>query len=323
MRLGSVLMTLIALGMAVVAGLMSKTWLEQQRRAGAPIVVEKSAPTNKIVVATQQLRFGQDLGPAHLKEIDWPAGNVPTGAFGSVGELLKTDERRVVLSAIEQNEPIFKHKITGSGQRATLSALIEPGKKAVTLRVNDVLGVGGFVLPGDRVDVLLTRNEGLSGNKKDLSKTFTDVILQNVRVLGVDQLADDRTEKPAVVKAVTLELPTAAAQKATLAATMGTLSLMLRPAGATQLATAARVTANDIEYEGGFRPMAEVVDEPDRAPVVATEPEARNREVVVTRSVRRFDYMVPSDSKSTVNPNSDEDLRIGASPHLESARRGR
>ena len=153
MRLSSIVMSLAALVLAVFAGLLSQTWLEQQRRIGQPKTIEKPVATNKIVVATQPLRFGHDLAAANLKEIDWPAGNIPSGAFPSISEILKPGERRVVLSAIEVNEPILKWKITGPGQRASLSSLIDPGLKAVTIRVNDVFGVAGFVLPGDRVDV--------------------------------------------------------------------------------------------------------------------------------------------------------------------------
>jgi pilus assembly protein CpaB len=294
MRVGSVLMTVLALGIAAVAGLMSKTWLEQQRNIGAPVVIERPVAANKIVIAAQNLRFGQELEVAHLKEIDWPAANIPTGAFTSVAELTAASQRRVVLSAIEQNEPILKWKITGPGQRASLSALIEPNMKAVSVRVNDVLGVGGFVLPGDHVDVLLTKldsnNQRSNDENRDRSKTFTDVILQYVRVLGVDQLADDRTDRPSVVKAVTLEVATADAQKLTLAATMGTLSLVLRPAGSTRTASTPRVTANAIEYEGGNPPTAAADEAPSGVPGAELP---RNRQVVVTRALRRFDYTVP------------------------------
>ncbi len=296
MRLGSIFMTLFAIGLAALAGMMSKTWLEQQRLKGAPVVVERTAPATKIVIATQALRFGQELGPTSLKEIEWPVGAIPSGAFASVGELLKPNERRVVLSAIEQNEPILKWKITGPGQRASLSALIEDGKKAVTVRVNDVLGVGGFVLPGDRVDVLMTKM-GTTGADRNPANSFTDVILQGIRVLGVDQLADDRVEKPSVVKAVTLELTTAEAQKVTLAATMGTLSLMLRPAGSTQVSRAPRITASAIEYESGLPPAPLVVarDEAPKPEPAQIDDRPRNRQIVVTRAVRRFDYSVPFD----------------------------
>ncbi len=139
------------------------------------------------------------------------------------------------------SEPILRWKITGPGQRAGLSSVIAAGLKAVTIRVNDVFGVAGFVLPGDRVDVLLTRAE-TGGDKKQ----FTDVLLQNVRVLAVDQLADDRSEKPAVVKAVTLEVKTQDTQKLALAGTVGSLSLALRPAGTAGTVATRRISAEDL-----------------------------------------------------------------------------
>ena len=105
-------------------------------------------------------------------------------------------------------------KVTGAGQRATLSAVLRDGLKAFTVRVNDVDGVAGFVLPGDRVDVALTR-------QVDKNSATTDVVLQNARVLAVDQIADERTDKPSVVKAVTLEVNAVGAQKLSLAASVG------------------------------------------------------------------------------------------------------
>jgi pilus assembly protein CpaB len=92
--------------------------------------------------------------------------------------------------------------------------------KAVTIRVNDVEGVAGFVLPGDHVDVVLTRQQDKTA--------ASDVVLQNVKVLAIDQIADERAEKPSIAKAVTLEVEVTAAQKLALAATVGTLSLALR-----------------------------------------------------------------------------------------------
>ncbi len=192
------------------------------------------------------MRFGAELADANLREIDWPANALPAGAFGSKAELIKSGERRVVLSAIEVNEPILKWKITGPGQRASLSSLIENGMKAITIRVNDVLGVAGFVLPGDRVDVALTRTESVEGQSDKNKHTFTDVLLQHVRVLGVDQIADDRSDKATVVKAVTLEVGTEDAQKLVLASTVGTLSLILRPAGSNSTAQVGRITIREL-----------------------------------------------------------------------------
>jgi Flp pilus assembly protein CpaB len=166
------------------------------------------------------------------------------GRVGAGGRLHKISDltsggRRVVLTPIEANEPVLASKITGSGQRATLSALLQDGMKAVTIRVNDVEGVAGFVLPGDRVDVVLTRQQ-------DKNLAATDVVLQNVRVLAVDQVADERTDKPSLAKAITLEVEVTAAQKLALAATVGTLSLALRKAGEAAATSTRRITLGDL-----------------------------------------------------------------------------
>ena len=110
-----------------------------------------------VVVAKQPLRFGTELNASMLQEVPWPSDSLPAGAFAKIDDIM-SGGRRVVLAAIEANEPVLALKITGAGQRATLSALVKPGMKAVTIRVNDVEGVGGFVLPGDHVDVVLTRS---------------------------------------------------------------------------------------------------------------------------------------------------------------------
>jgi pilus assembly protein CpaB len=188
---------------------------------------KKPAVTQTIVVATKPLRFGNELSSSSLREVSWPEEALPAGAFRSISDIMDAGGRRVVLTAIDPNEPILSSKITGPGQRATLSATLQDGMRAFTIRVNDVEGVAGFVLPGDRVDVALTRQKDANG--KDHSST--DIVLQNTRVLAIDQIADERNDKPAVVKAVTLEVDTAGAQKLSLAASVGTLSLMLRRAG--------------------------------------------------------------------------------------------
>jgi len=240
MRASSLVLLIIAGVMGVIAAILAQNWLEQQRAPN--IVVVPGSKARKVVVAAQPLRFGTELTSFNLKEVDWPAGAVPTGSFSGIDQLLKPGERRVALAAIERDEALLSWKITGPGQRGTLSALITGDKKAVTIRVNDVFGVAGFVLPGDRVDVLLTRTEDKT--------SYTDVLLQNVRALAVDQLADERSEKPTVAKAVTLEVSTDEAQKLTLGSSVGSLSLALRAAGMTAPSATRRIgTANLGEHE--------------------------------------------------------------------------
>ncbi|MDN3720595.1 Flp pilus assembly protein CpaB [Roseibium salinum] len=150
---------------------------------------------------------------------------LPEGAFQTIEEILGDGEQaRFVKGSIEPGEPVLATKITGFGERATLSSAVTPGMKAVSIGVNDVLGVAGFVLPGDRVDILLTRTQ----QRSDTAGAYTDVLLQGVKVLAIDQLADDRTNKPSVVRTVTLEVSTNEAQKLVLAQRVGQLSLALR-----------------------------------------------------------------------------------------------
>jgi pilus assembly protein CpaB len=188
-----------------------------------------------VVVATTQLHFGNNIRREHLRLVEWPASSVPEGSFAAIDELLgekvdkngkKTKIERVVLRPMEKNEPVLKTKVSGFGGRASLSALITPGMRATTIRMNDVNGVSGFVLPGDRVDILLTRNQG--GAKKSKFGLTTDIFLQNMKVLGIAQDANENRNKPMVVRTVTLETTPLQAQKLTLAQKVGTLSLSLR-----------------------------------------------------------------------------------------------
>ena len=227
---------------AVVAMFGVREYLLQQKALLANGDAQPDIST--IVVADQPLRFGKVLEPQSLRVMAWPAENIPEGAFRTLEDLLdKEGQPRYVMSAFEKNEPIIGSKITGAGQRATLSAVLAKGMKAVSIRVNDVLGVAGFVLPGDRVDIMLTNRRG-GANERD--QIYTDVLLQGVRVLAIDQTADDRTDKPSVVKTVTFEVSTAEAQKLTLATNIGTLSLALRNVSSASVDEVSAINVNDL-----------------------------------------------------------------------------
>jgi pilus assembly protein CpaB len=261
------------IGFAVLFGLLAvfiaQAWLNSQAelRARSMDAQKKPLAVKTLVVAAKPLRFGSELSSMSLREIPWPDDAIPAGAFSKIVDLIASG-RRVVLTPIEANEPILASKITGSGQRATLSAVLQDGMKAVTIRVNDVEGVAGFVLPGERVDVVLTRQQ-------DKNAT-ADVVLQNVRVLAVDQLADERSEKPSIAKAVTLEVEQTAAQKLALAATVGTLSLVLRKAGEVAADNTRRITLNDL-------PNTKISDD------------GRFSTISVMRAGQRTEYSVPTE----------------------------
>jgi pilus assembly protein CpaB len=278
--------TIVMIAFAAVFGLLAvflaQTWLSHQAELRMRNLEAQKKPlsTRTIVVASRPLRFGQELSSSTLREAEWPENAVPPGAFAKIVELTQ-EGKRVVLGPIDANEPVLSAKITGPGQRATLSAVLSEGMKAVTIRVNDVEGVAGFVLPGDRVDVVMTR-------QMDKNAATNDIVLQNARVLAVDQLADERAEKPSVVKAVTMEVDTVGAQKLTLAASVGNLSLMLRKAGEANAEYTRRITITDL----GTPSVS-----------LARERRGDRATVVVTRASIKQEYSVPVEG-STVESST-------------------
>ena len=270
--------TIVMVGIAVVFGLLAvfvaQGWLNYQAELSRKVVQPKAKPvaTRTIVIAAGPMRFGTHVSTDNLKEVTWPDEALPAGTFGSIAEVM-SGGKRIVLASIEKNEPILRSKITGPGQKATLSAVIQDGMRAVTVRVNDVEGVGGFVLPGDHVDVLLTRQQ-------ERANGTNDVVIQNARVLAVDQLADDAADRPTVARAVTLEVDTVAAQKIALAASLGSLSLMLRRAGEQHMDATRRVTTSDLT-------QTEVIQRANDA--------KRFIKVSVTRGANKQDYNVASE----------------------------
>jgi pilus assembly protein CpaB len=234
------------IGIAAVFGAVSifaaDFWLRSQAsaRSEAPTAgIVAAAPAiefGRIVVATAPLRFGMKLEPAQLAEIPWPQESLPAGAFGSV-ESLMAEGSRVVLSPIEPNEPILLAKLSGPDGRATLSNLLAPGMRAVAIRTDEIAGVGGFIAPGDRVDVVLTRDAGAiqevarNATGASGSTITTEIVVANARVLTVGQGADISQTGPQIVESVTIEVTTEGAQKVALARNIGSLSLALRSAG--------------------------------------------------------------------------------------------
>ena len=245
MRGRGLILLIFALMLGGVAVFLARDYMESQNQL---VVAEKpQLAVTTVVVARNTLYFGNRLEREHVREIAWPAGNVPPGAFKTIDEILDGEEERIVLRRIEANEPIFGAKISGFGGRASLSSRVEKGMRAVTIRVNDVNGVAGFVLPGDRVDVLLTR-EVTKGNP------ISDVLLQNVKVLGIDQEASDEKDQPVVAKAVTLEVSPKQSQKLALASRVGSLSLTLRNSSNVAAAPVETIRVQDLKFGEVIRP---------------------------------------------------------------------
>lgn len=212
-RAVGMLIVSIVLGLAVTA--LAVVWVAQK---GA-------IASNKVVVAVMDIELGSRLNPQMLTTVDWPSGSMPQGAFVD----LKNLEDRVVKTSIQRGEAILNAKLAPVGTQGGLSAVITDGKRAMTVRVNDVVGVAGFALPGNYVDVMVNAQQDKEGakineEKQQISKT----VLEHVLVLAVAQEAGRDDTKPKVVNAVTLELTLEDAEKLDLARNIGTLSLVLR-----------------------------------------------------------------------------------------------
>ncbi|MHA1600954.1 MAG: Flp pilus assembly protein CpaB [Alphaproteobacteria bacterium] len=279
MRFRAFIVLGVAFALAAVSVYLARVWIIEQAGQGGPVAAAPATPVHvkQIVVASGPIPHGSKLLRQKLRLVDWPVESVPHGAFTSLDEVFGTAGAEtgghVVLRSLVRDEPVLKSKISGFGARASLSTLIAPGQRAATIRVNDINGVAGFVLPGDRVDVLLTRGTSGGSVRRDL---VTDVLLQNMKVLGIDQDANAEREQPVVVRAVTLEVTQPEAQRLTLAQKLGTLSLALRHANAADAINPRTITARDLPLAASARV------------IVATEPPAIQKPVanVVVPSTR-------------------------------------
>ncbi|HET8730623.1 MAG TPA: Flp pilus assembly protein CpaB [Moraxellaceae bacterium] len=173
--------------------------------------------TTDVVVASRDIQLGTRLEAEMLKVVRWPSASQPSGVFHSESELLG----RVVNSSVITGEPVVEPKLAPPGSTGGLSALIAPGTRALTVKVNEVVGVAGFALPGNYVDVLVHAED-------ENNHPFSRIVLERILVLAVAQDTNADPSKPKVVNAVTLQVTPEEAEKLDLARGIGQLSLVLR-----------------------------------------------------------------------------------------------
>lgn len=208
--------TLIVLGVAILSGLLAvmlaARWLDHQSNSGI----------TRIAVAATEISLGQRLTPELVKLVDWPKDSLPPGSHAEIGKL----EGRVLKSALQRGEPVLDAKLAPLGTQGGLSAVIAEGKRAITVRVNDVIGVAGFALPGNYVDIIV--NTQKEGERSSRDQNISKIVLEKILVLAVAQEVSRDETKPRVVNAVTLEVAPDEAEKIDLARSVGSLSLVLR-----------------------------------------------------------------------------------------------
>lgn len=229
---GALLIGLFAV--LIANGVFSGVEQQQQKIAEANRMV-------RIVVASQALAFGTPLSSQNVRLVNWPASSLPEGAFTSLEEATKS---RVSLRPIVAGEPVLASKVSGANGRATLSANLPAGQLAFAVPISETTSAGGFIRPGDVVDVLVTRR--IPGDGSTDSDKMTDVVLESIPVLGIDQVSDENKTDPAIGKSATLQVDTYGAQKLALAQQLGVLTLALRNVADTTTGARSTVTGRDI-----------------------------------------------------------------------------
>jgi pilus assembly protein CpaB len=231
MLLRALLIIVSGLGLAAGGVFVAVQMSDGERVAAAAPVVE----TTPVVIADAEIAFAKEITRELVRVQEWPSEFVPEGAFDALDEVIGDDERgfRRAERPLAEGEPLLASKLSAFGEKVTIAQVIDPDKRAISIRVDDVSGVGGFVTPGDRVDVVLTRHR----NDDQIATT----ILQDVLVRGIDQIADEERDKPVVARTVTVE-----AQRLVLAQQAGRLSLTLRPAGMHDQVATSTITSNSL-----------------------------------------------------------------------------
>ncbi|PMR70179.1 Flp pilus assembly protein CpaB [Halomonas heilongjiangensis] len=212
-RKGIFAMFAISLMMALGAAVVAMNWMQEQGGEGDAL-----ADASQVVVAALQVPFGTTVQASDLKVVHMPRDVVPPNSFNDVESVVG----RVSNQVIYPGEVVLEGRVSEHLGGSALAALLDPGKRAMSVRVDDVVGVAGFLLPGNRVDVLSTKRSGSRDNVE--SKT----VLHNLKVLAVDQIASQERDGPVIVRAVTLEVTTQEAETLVKATQEGKVQLTLR-----------------------------------------------------------------------------------------------
>lgn len=272
--------TIATFAVAIFLGLLTVLLIRSVLSDKATAITTASAGVTPVVVANGAITRGQTLQPAMLRVVSFPTVSVPANSFRTVEQVIPAGAPpRVAMREFVANEPLVAAKLSGPGSKANLAGALTPGMRAVGVRVTDVAGVGGFVLPGDRVDVMVTRQVGTGAT----ISSVVQVLAENTRVLGVDQSSE--ADEPVVAKAVTLEVTPDQAQTISLAQAVGAVTLALRQAADVAPLVRHSMTVSDL---GGVR----AVRPPVRRRAVA--PRTQTAQVRVTRGVEISGYPMPN-----------------------------
>lgn len=209
----------LALAAGSVSAWMVVRYVARHSASGAPVAV------SSVVVAAGDISAASKLTPDLLKVVDWPSSALPQGAFDKVDGL----DGRITSASLVAGEPILEGRLGAKGSSPGMASLIPPNMRAMTVPVNEVVGVGGFIHPGDLVDVITTMQAPLSPSSgAGMGEYRSKIVLQNIRVLAAGQQLAAEGSKPETVQAVTLLVSPEEAERLALASTQGKLQLTMR-----------------------------------------------------------------------------------------------
>lgn len=248
MRLLAFLVLLLGAALAGGGIYYASEYMEAYKNSlGAP----KGPETVRVIVANKPMRYGHTLTTKDLKWVDWPKASLPAGVFTKRDELFGDGkEKRIILRAIEKDEPVLKAKVSGFGDTTRLAAQLSEGKRAYTIPINSTSGVAGFIQAGDRVDVILTK-DGEAGLE-------SGVIIQDLPVIAIDQNLDTERNRAKLGSTATVEVDARQAQKLTLAQRVGSLTLTLRGANEFDTGKVEPVRLDDLEFGDKKKPAPTV-----------------------------------------------------------------
>jgi pilus assembly protein CpaB len=255
--------TVVSLGASAVLGLgalvVARLWLPQSAHLPMLKAPEIQAGSVPVVVATAAIPYGAKLDASKLTVVHLPPGAVPPGAFTTTSQILSQQGGApVALTPIAAHEPLLPSKLSGAGARPIVSAAITEGMRAYTIGVSETAGVGGHILPGDRVDVIVTRQPPIPKAIKDLcddcKQERADVVLQNIKVLGMDLNVDPTTTQSVISHTATLEVSVQDAQRLAVATQIGNMSLALRRLGQADVTPVRTVQIADLQSTGPHAP---------------------------------------------------------------------
>jgi pilus assembly protein CpaB len=198
---------LLALTLGLAAAAYAASWLQQQATAN----------TFQVIVAERDLTMGTRLQPDMLQTLDWPKAATIQGPLTTLDQAVG----RVIRTPMLRGEPLLHSKLAPMGEKGGLSSVLAPGQRAVTVKVNEIMGVAGFALPGNYVDVMVN-----TADSKD--QPVSKIVIERIQVLAVAQDVSTNESKPRVVNAVTLQVSPQQAEQIDLARSVGSLSLVLR-----------------------------------------------------------------------------------------------